>query len=85
MWLGISFNMIFSVSVSHGKLNGADNRLGILREESWGAFLLKILWFRLEGRQYLRDLVHPLVAEIKKETKTKSLEVIESLNITDIF
>jgi len=55
------------------------NKVGILREESIGASMLKNFWFHYEGTAYLKTLVKPLIAWVENKTKHKSLEVDPSL------
>jgi len=51
------------------------NKIGILREESLGANLLKLYWFHFEGSEYLRKIVKPLVKGVVSEAKSKPLEI----------
>jgi len=51
------------------------NGKSILREESLGSSLLKHYWFHFVGKEYLKTIVYPLVSDICKTAKTKSLEV----------
>lgn len=51
------------------------NKNGILREESFGASLLKNYWFHFEGKNYLKQLLRPLIKEVTSLTKTKALEI----------
>jgi len=51
------------------------NVLGLMREETLGASLLKNYWFHFEGKNYLKSVVKPLVKDVIAETKSKSLEI----------
>jgi len=55
------------------------NKVGILREESIGASMLKNFWYHYEGTAYLKSLVKPLIEWVESKTKHKSLEVDPSL------
>jgi len=58
------------------------NRVGILREESIGASLLKNFWFHYEGSEYLKTVVKPLVKTVCEKTKSRPLE-IDIIRLTD--
>jgi len=51
------------------------NELGLMREETLGATLLKNYWFHFESSNYLKHVVKPAVKEVIVETKAKSLEI----------
>jgi len=46
-----------------------------LRGESLAAFLLKTLWWKFEGKKYLKHVIRPIVLKICSASKTRPLEI----------
>ena len=53
----------------------AVDRQQILRQDSVGAHLLSSYWFNMEGKEYLKGLIKPLIKQISNDFKSDKIEV----------